>query len=157
MTYDGSNNFNNNFGYGTLRLPLGCFELRLRIWLPFAVCILACTAFEFSRGYDVTDLWQQSPSPMCDGRCAMADVWCVVLVVLVWTLRRIFLVVECRCVVNSRVGRKGGMVTISFARGKHMQFAVVLVIYDIIYIKHCSCSGLFNSLLWASYPWIPKD
>ena len=33
---------------------------------------------------------------------------------------------------NSRVCRKGGMVTISFARGKHMQFAVVLVIYDII-------------------------
>ena len=33
---------------------------------------------------------------------------------------------------HSRVGRKGGMVTISFARGKHMQFAVVLVIYDII-------------------------
>ena len=33
---------------------------------------------------------------------------------------------------NSRFGRKGGMVTISFARGKHMQFAVVLVIYDII-------------------------
>ena len=32
----------------------------------------------------------------------------------------------------NRVGRKGGMVTISFARGKHMQFAVVLVIYDII-------------------------
>ena len=49
--------------------------------------------------------------------------------------------------INSRVRRKGRMVTIPFARGKHMQFAVVLVIYDIIYIKHCSCSGLFNSLL----------
>ena len=33
---------------------------------------------------------------------------------------------------NSRVRRKGRMVTIPFARGKHMQFAVVLVIYDII-------------------------
>ena len=61
MTYDESNNLSMDgggarFGYGTLPLPLGCFELRLRIWLPLAVCILACTAFEISRGYDVTDI-----------------------------------------------------------------------------------------------------
>ena len=108
----------------------------IRREIPPQTYVLVCSGL-----FDLSFLWRQ-----CD------YIYNVVIVTVFqfrfqglceWILRRMtypsFMYpgrAACYCfdqkLLNSRVRRKGRMVTIPFARGKHMQFAVVLVIYDII-------------------------